>query len=556
MKTRAQMQMDLSSGDPGGTKEVRMRTSLKPKKTMRIAVSGGVLVTQAELAVIDTPDFQRLRGIRQLGLAHLVYPSALHTRFDHSLGTLEMASQMTQAIRDNAHSDESERGITEEQVALIRLYALLHDVTHIPFGHTIEDELQLLIRHDANEKRIDRFLGATSDIGKIIVREFDQAFLERLLAIYRWDGNPEHRGFPADDVFIHDIVSNTVCADLLDYLLRDNYFCNLGVSLEYHFIKFLYLRRDDAGQRRLFVRLWKDDATGGRPRRDTLTDLCRLLETRYLMAERVYFHHAKIAASAMLGRAIQEAKEGGELGEEFMWDKTDEILLVELSASKSELAARLAREVSQRRLYKQQHTFGWEDVQKTQAQYHLANQYDDVIQNRIGNPDNKREFENQVADIIGAEPGDVLLYAPTRKMNRKEAEMNVLWEGHPAQLKEIDDPVVRPRLNATLDAHKLLWSIRLLVRPSLTPEQRQLAQDLCEIELLSHKREQVTKQRAAYRHVVERALAADNRQIPRIAREYEQKVLEVVEELLVPGHKALPFSKRLRTAIGRVFPAG
>jgi len=91
---------------------------LKPKKTMQIAVSGGVLVTEAERQILDTPDFQRLRGIRQLGLAHLVYPTALHTRFDHSLGVLHMASRMVQAIRDNAHGRPEERIISDEQVAL------------------------------------------------------------------------------------------------------------------------------------------------------------------------------------------------------------------------------------------------------------------------------------------------------------------------------------------------------------------------------------------------------------------------------------------------------
>src|SRR6266568_9653988 len=316
-----QTEIPLTEGS--GDRGERLRMLLKPKKTMQIAVSGGVPITELEREIVDTPDFQRLRGIRQLGLAHLVYPTALHTRFDHSLGTLEMAIRMIRGIRENAHSSPAESTITEEQVALARLYALLHDITHIPFGHSIEDELQLLTRHDENEKRIIRFLGADSEIGKIIIRYLGGEFLEKLLKIYRWDGNPESRQFPPDEVFVHDLVSNTVCADLLDYLLRDNLFCNLGVALTYHFIKFLYLRDDENGQRRVFVRLWKDDARGGRPRRDTLTDLCRLLETRYLMAERVYYHHAKIAASAMLGRAIQEAQLEGEVDEEMMWEMTD-----------------------------------------------------------------------------------------------------------------------------------------------------------------------------------------------------------------------------------------
>jgi hypothetical protein len=159
-----------------------------------------------------------------------------------------------------------------------------------------------------------------------------------------------------------------------------------------------------------------------------------------------------------------------------------------------------------------------------------------------------------IADIIRAEAGDVLIYAPTRKMNRKEAEMNVLWEGRPTQLKDIDDPVVRPRLEATLDAHKLLWSIRLLVRPSLTVDQRQQAQVACEVELLSHTKERDAKRRALYTQVVESTLDAENRRIPSAARQYQQRVGAVVEELLAPGHKGEAFSRRLRRAIDRVFP--
>jgi HD superfamily phosphohydrolase len=549
-----QTEMPLRPAEQSATDRGHVPEYLVPKKRIQIAVSGGVPITGIEQQIIDTPDFQRLRGIRQLGLAHLVYPTALHTRFDHSLGTLHMAAHMVQAIRDNANGPPDERVIGDEQVALTRLYALLHDITHIPFGHSIEDELELLTRHDQNEERIQHFLGPKSEIGGIISKNFGPKFLEKLLHIYRWDDNPETRQFPPDDVFIHDLVSNTVCADLLDYLQRDNHFCNLGVSLEYHFIKYLYLHNDEHGQRRVFVRLWKNDASGGRPRRDTLTDLCRLLETRYLIAERVYFHHAKVAASVMLGRAIQEAQLAEEIDEQFMWTMTDEMLLAHLHESGSELAKRLAMEVSHRRLYKEYHTFGWEDVEKPQAQSHLTNQYDDVIQVRVGTAKARLEFENQIADIIGAEPGDVLIYAPTRKMNRKEAEMKVLWKGHPAQFKDIDDPVVRPRLNATIEAHKLLWSIRLLVRRSLTPAQQQLAMDLCDIELLSDPRERPEKQRVLYNQIVSKALAAENRIIPSLAKEYGEKVGEIVQELVATGHKGGSFSQRLRVSINLHFP--
>jgi hypothetical protein len=140
-------------------------------------------------------------------------------------------------------------------------------------------------------------------------------------------------------------------------------------------------------------------------------------------------------------------------------------------------------------------------------------------------------------------------------MNRKEAEMNVLWEGKPTQFKNINDPVVLPRLNATLDAHKLLWSIRLLVRRSLTPEQQQLAMDLCEIELLCHHKERAEKKKGIYTQVVERALAAENRSIPPSAKVFQERVGKIVRDLTVASHNGENFSKRLREAINLNFPA-
>src|SRR5205823_4722916 len=77
------------------------RDPLKPHKTIRIAPTGDIRVTMLEVDLVDTDAFQRLRGIRQLGTTNLVYPTAVHTRFDHALGTLAMAAQIVSAIRAN-----------------------------------------------------------------------------------------------------------------------------------------------------------------------------------------------------------------------------------------------------------------------------------------------------------------------------------------------------------------------------------------------------------------------------------------------------------------------
>src|SRR5437899_1164654 len=195
---------------------------LTPYKTIRVAVSGDVKLNKLETEVIDTADFQRLRRIRQLGATYLVYPTALHTRFDHSLGTLEMAERMIFAIRSNRHNSEDERNIPDEDEQIIRLLALLHDVTHIPFGHTLEDECSVFSRHDANTSRIQHFFGPDSAIAKLIVNRLGKAFYDRFMRVYLVP--KDQLASLQEDVYLYEIVNNTVCADLLDYLRRDCYF--------------------------------------------------------------------------------------------------------------------------------------------------------------------------------------------------------------------------------------------------------------------------------------------------------------------------------------------
>lgn len=483
---------------------------LVPHKTIRIAVSGDVYVTRVEKDIIDTPDFQRLRGIRQLGNVQHVYPTALHTRFDHSLGTLCMADRMIQAIKNNMHSEADERKIDTKQEILARLYALLHDLTHVPFGHTIENELGLLTEHDHNPTRILHFLGPGSDIWRIITNLGDELYhktgnelyntlgnelYNRFMAIYIWD---EKKSFAkrvgeneawdelqdwkiikSEDAFIHDLVSNTVCADLLDYIARDNYFCNLGGSMEYRFINFLYLSTDSDDRRHVFVRLWKKGKNI--PRRDTLTDLARLLEARYLLAERAYFHHAKIISGCMLGRALQDMMIAGHLKEEDLYEHTDDTLI--RAMTKSDVAAttaRLAKALTERKLYYIAKVYEWEDFEALQAHDHRGDQ-EAKVKSQFIDPNARWKLENTIAEEIGADPGDVLIYAPPRPMNSKAAEMRVEWKGQAKRLRDIDDPIMQPRLKQIIDSHEMLWKLYIFANHSLTAPQKRLLLRACEI---------------------------------------------------------------------------
>ena len=142
-----------------------IRELLAPHKTIRDAVHGDILVTRLETDIIDTADFQRLRKLKQLGLTNLVYPSANHTRLEHSLGTLFVAEHIIEKINKNPYPDFK---IVSEDRFIIRLCALVHDLGNLPFGHTLEDEGGLF-GFQWNDERIEKFLGDGSVIGKTIL---------------------------------------------------------------------------------------------------------------------------------------------------------------------------------------------------------------------------------------------------------------------------------------------------------------------------------------------------------------------------------------------------
>src|ERR1051325_4591396 len=173
--------------------------SMSKKKLIRDAVHGDIEMESLEVELMDTPEFQRLRGIKQLGTAYLVFPSAVHTRFEHSLGTSWMAHRILQSVRRNYT-------VSDDDARLIRVAALLHDITHIPFGHTLEDERRVLPRHYKDDERVDHFLRQSS-VGRILKREGIQ---DQVIGV-----------ICGSDNYASDIVGGAISADLLDYLRRD-----------------------------------------------------------------------------------------------------------------------------------------------------------------------------------------------------------------------------------------------------------------------------------------------------------------------------------------------
>lgn len=188
------------------------------------------------MRLLDTPEFQRLRGVKQLGFAYLVFPGATHTRFEHSIGTLHMCEQLLQAADKNAAKFPSVcLRISAEERRILRIAALLHDVTHIPFGHNIEDQTGLLPRHD----RPERFRAVLGDTA--LGEQLDKLSLRESILSVLADGPLQ---VPP---FWRQVVSDTIDADLLDYLRRDAHYTGLDLSYDRRVVD--YFRIDRASQR-------------------------------------------------------------------------------------------------------------------------------------------------------------------------------------------------------------------------------------------------------------------------------------------------------------------
>jgi HD superfamily phosphohydrolase len=448
---------------------------LEPYKTFRVAVSGDVTLTKLETEILDTRDFQRLRYIKQLGSAYLVYPTALHTRFDHSLGTLNEATRFVRNIRENPQSSSSQKGVPDEDELLIRLAALLHDVTHVPFGHTLEDETRVLaMTHAEDKSRRESFLGRGSDIGKKLLAEIGEENYSKLMGIL----STEHLQVPnlGKIAYIADIVNNTLCADLIDYLKRDLYFCYLTESFGERFLRYLFLEDVKTGAneaKRLVVRLWKQKGAEYYPRRDVLSELLNLLRVRYTLAERVYFHNTKLASGAMIARAIWSARKrlgGQKLEDRDLFSCGDEVIL-SLVEKFNPVSKRLVDAVRERAIHKLVYSFPRGEADTKRLVPTLESGFRNDFENRA-------HMEDNLARLVGSDPGDVLICCPSAEMNKKHASMLVTWGTGAGDIKELkdireeEDLATYRLMDSILKLHDALWNFKVFASPKIRGEER------------------------------------------------------------------------------------
>jgi uncharacterized protein len=391
------------------------------RKLIRDAVHGDIEMGPLEVELMDTPEFQRLRGIKQLGTAYLVFPSAVHSRFEHSLGTSWMAHRIIESIRRS-------RTISADDETLIRVAALLHDITHIPFGHTLEDERRVLPRHDKDEERVDYFL-KQSGVGRILKREGIQ---DEIINTIR--GN---------DTFNSDIIGGAISADLLDYLRRDTYFCGLSQYYDPRIFASFMLENG-----RLVMNLEKQ----GRLRQDALSELVNLLRIRYTLSERVYYHHTKVSSGAMISKSVELAlREGLSVGE--LRTLKDETLIWTLNElyTRNSTVAHLLKRLESRQLYRACYVLSMELGEKRRQEIVTRFHYD---------LEARESAETSIARASGIQPDEIIIYCPSFGMSLSEAEVPVRSDrGEVRPLSGGNNEEIR----ILKGKHKELWKFYVLI---------------------------------------------------------------------------------------------
>ncbi|WP_338742550.1 HD domain-containing protein [Haloplanus salilacus] len=320
--------------------------------TIKDSVHDHIEVTGVAEALLDTPAVQRLRRVRQLGTVSLVYPSANHTRFEHSLGVYHLANEALDHL-----------GVAGRTAERVRAAALLHDVGHPPFSHNVE---RLLYRHTGKlHDDVDDLL-ASGRVGAVLRdHDLDPAAVAELVA-----GGGRYG----------QLVSGELDVDRMDYLVRDAHHTGVPYGTIDHGRLVRELTFVD-GELVL--------------REGNVQTAESLLLARALMNPTVYQHHVARIGKAMLRRATERLLDAGGYDAETVrrWDDAD--LLATLR--RTDATAGLADRLSTRDLYKRAVWAELPDVPESL---------------RTADRERVRDLEHEVAVAADLDPGSVVVDVP------------------------------------------------------------------------------------------------------------------------------------------------
>ena len=294
------------------------------KKFIRDSVYGDIMLNEIEVEVMDNPQFQRLRRIKQLGLISLIYPGANHTRFEHSIGTMHIASKLADKL-----------DLNQEDKELVRISALLHDIGHGPFSHVSEGVLSF------PHEELTKYVIKNTAIRDIVEKKFD---IDKIIEIINGEGK------------FGPIVSGELDADRMDYLLRDSHYT--GVA--YGIIDYERIISNINLNKQLSLDIKGVQAAEG------------ALVSRYFMYPSVYQHHTTRIVNSMFRRGLKKLIDRGVINENDMY-KYDDADIIGIFRNSEGYPKEIMERLDNRNIFKRVNTIRLDNFKTPEKLYKIGN---------------------------------------------------------------------------------------------------------------------------------------------------------------------------------------
>jgi len=382
------------------------------EKVIHDPVHGSLRLSGLVLELIDAPEVQRLRGIRQLGLANLVFPGANHSRFEHVLGVSHLVERLGHGLE-----------LSEEELDLLLATAVLHDIGHPAYSHTLEYLMKDYLGKDHMEFAGDVLLGKAGTYEQEELEEIRKLRVPSVVDVLsKHDISPKevaqmvlgkHR-----KPYLGQIIHSDIDVDQMDYMLRDAH--STGVALGMIDVDRL-MGTIIVHKGRLAIESKGVEAVEG------------FLTARALMFTSVYFHHAVRIAELMLANAVEFAIErGGTINKDNFYRLTDAELIERLHSIPG-YPREMVMCLRYRRLFKTAYVEERRELTRVEKGRFLKRygKWRDVIR-----------LQDEIAEKAGLEPGRVILDVPIvdvliSEPRLEKVEVPALAEGKLVRLSKL-----------------------------------------------------------------------------------------------------------------------
>jgi HD superfamily phosphohydrolase len=319
-------------------------------KFVRDSVHGDLQLDEFEVKLVDTPEIQRLRRIKQLGFTYLVYPGANHSRFEHSIGTMYLASRLARHLE-----------LDDETHSLIRCCAIIHDAGHGPFSHVSEGGIAY------SHEELTSKLIKESQLGDILSERFS---LKEVLRIINGQGP------------LGDIISGELDVDRMDYLLRDSYYTGVAYGI--------------IDVERLLANMKLEDGLILHGKGVQAAE--SMLLARYFMYPSVYQHHTTRIVNSMFRRCLAKLLEKGVINPEeiYRYDDTD---LIAAARAEKNYVGQVMERLDNRQLYKRIYSLKLDEVDHPEEIFQMK-------------PESIKKTETEIAQELDVDQDFILVDVP------------------------------------------------------------------------------------------------------------------------------------------------